>query len=325
MTLGARLSLTPLLDGAGDGTGGGGTSAAGSTGAGASGQPQTSQGSTSGQTSNQPQQTSGQTTGQTGSTTGYSYPEDRSDWVPRHRLNEQSQKIRDYETKLEDAQRRLTLALGGTVTDPQTQKAEAIKEAFFNLPGMARLKKLIDLSEDEYDALFSAPQHIAASQTAEAAQWQRFGNQIVDTVSQKIAESIGAETLDAEQKADLRISLDSWLKGRIRAELAQASERYGEEAVSANQRRFSPSLRRYEEGDAKLLDEFVTRYTKTWVEPARRSATASHVNRTRPVPNAQRGNGVASSVKRPDKFNSLDERIAYASEVAKERGLVFGR
>lgn len=307
-----------------------GGAGAGSTGAAASGQQdgsQTTQTSTQqpagSQATQQPaQQTSTQQTGQAGSTTEFRYKEDRSDWMPRHRYNEAAQKSRQLEEQNQDLNRRLTIALGGEPTDPNAQKQEQLRTALFQM--FPQLKRLSDLSDEQLEEVLATPQHVSASRQAEAQQWQRHGQAQIDSIATKVAEAIGSESLDDDQKGDLRISLKAWLETRVRTELAQAADRYGDDAVQRDERRFSPTLQRYEGGDAKLLDEFVTRYTKNWVEPARRSATARTSNRTRPVPDSS-GRSAVTSVQRPTSFKSWDERLDYAAKVAKERGVSFDR
>ncbi len=327
--------MEPLLDEAGDGGAGGGTGT-GSTGAGASGQQQTGQsgqqGSQGSQASSTQQPGQGTQSGasndggqpRTGASSGNGQQFDPKDFIPRHRFNEVSTKNRELETQLQDLNRRLTLALGGDVTDPDTAKANAVKEAFFKLPGMGALRKLAELSEDQLEGLLSVPQHVNTSRQAELRQWERHGNQVIDTISERVADAIGSESLNEDQKSDLRDNFSSWIRARARTELSQAVDRYGEDAVQQDERRFSPTIRAYEDGDAKLLDEFVTRYTKNWVEPARRTATARTSTRTRPVPDGS-GRSAVSTIQKPEKFNSLDERLEYAAKLAKERGVVFGR
>jgi hypothetical protein len=308
-------------------TGTGGTG--GSTDTGATGQTQTTgTGQTAASTTTTGQTaagTSSQASGQTASPTAYTYKEDRSDWVPRHRLNEVSQKAQTYEERLAERDRQIAALTGAQTPDPNAQKAEAIREAFFNLPGMGVLRRFSELSEEQIESILQVPQQFSASKQAEARQWERHGNQQVDTVAERVAEAIGADSLDAEQKADLRTSMSHFIASRARTELQQAADRYGEQAVARDQRRFSETIRRYEDGDPKLLDEFVTRYTKNWVEPARRSATARTSTRTRPVPASGGRTPVTSSVQRPEKFNNWDERLDFAVNLAKERGVQFGR
>lgn len=334
MTLGFLFTImTPLLDEAGDGSSGGGTGGSGSTGAGASGQQQTGGQQQTSQTStatNQGQGSQAQgsqgATGQAGSTTAkqYTYPEDRTDWIPRHRLSEESTKRKTLETQYAEAQRQIAALTGNRTPDANETKAQQIKENFFNLPGMGIFRKLSELSEEQLDRLLQTPDHVEAARNHEQQQWKRYGDQQVDTIAGQVAEAIGVEALDEDQKTDLRVSFTNFIKSQVSRELQQAVDRYGDEAVASDQRRFSETLRKYEDGDAKLLDAFVARYTKNWVEPARRTSTANQANRTRPVPNSG-GRTPVTSIQRPAKFNSLDERIEYAANLAKERGVQFGR
>lgn len=324
--------MTPLLDEPGDGGAGGGTGGSGSTGAGASGQQQTG-GSTGSQTSSASnqgtqqtsQQTSSQATGQAGSTTAkqFTYQEDRSDWLPRHRFNEVSTKTRTLETALAERDRQIAALTGSRTPDPNESKAQQIKENFFNLPGMGIFRKLSELSDEQLDRLLQTPDHVEAARNHEQQQWKRYGDQQVDTISEQVAEAIGVDALDEDQKTDLRVSFTNFIKSQVSRELQQAVDRYGDEAVARDQRRFSDTLRKYEDGDQKLLEAFVTRYTKNWVEPARRSSTARTATRTRAVPDGS-GRATVTSVQRPATFNSMDERIEFAAKLAKERGVQFG-
>ena len=319
--------MSPLSDAVTDGSGGG---TAGSTDAGASGQqPTGTQQQPSSQQSAQPgtpagtqQQSGASNDGQTrtGAQSGNGQQFDPKDFIPRHRFNEVSGRVREQDATIQDLQRRLTLALGGQPTDPQTQKSEQVRAAFFEM--FPQFKRLAELSEEQFEALLQAPTAVQTTRQAEAQQWQRHGDQQIDSASERVAEIIGVDALDDDQREDLRVSLRSWLDTKARAELAQAVERYGEQAVREDERRFSPTIARYEKGDPKLLDEFVNRYTKNWVEPARRAATARTSTRTRPVPGSGSRTPV-STIQKPATFKNWDERLDYAAKLAKERGASF--
>lgn len=309
--------LRELMDTPGDGGAGGG-----STGAGASGQQQTSQSNGQATQTTQAQQTTSQQTnasGQAASPTDktFTYKEDRTDWIPRHRFNEYGQENQTLKTQLAERDRQIAALTGSQTPDANTQKAETIKEAFFNLPGMGIFRKLASLTEEQLDAVLETPNHVAVAQQAEARQWIKHGDQVASDLSQRVADAIGAESLDDEQKNDLRLSFRAWL--------IQVGEKEQRENFERTGRKFSQTVKRYEDGDPKLLDEFASRYVKNWVEPARRQSTANSFNRTRPVPNGGGRTPVTSTVKKPEKFNSLDERIQYAADLAKERGVQFGR
>lgn len=247
------------------------------------------------------------------SPTGFTYTEDRSKWIPPHRFNEVSQQARraaDLESQIAERDRKIQALAGVTPKDSEAAKAESIKEALFQI--MPQLRVFADRSVEEIQQILETPQYAARQEQTELRGWQRHGNQQMDIISERVAEAIGADKLDADQQADLRDGFASWLKQKAQAEL-QASD--GAE---------SKTLARYEDGDEKLLDEFVSRYTKNWVEPARRRATASTTARIRPTVSST-GRAQVTSLKRPEKFANLDERIEYAANLAKERGAQFGR
>jgi len=296
-------------------TGGASGEAGGSTGAGAPGAAagaSTAAAGASGTagTPGTPGAASGATgeSARTGATSGAAF--DPKDFIPRHRFNEISTRARTLETQLEETNRKVAALMGVTPPDPNTAKAEQVKDAFFALPGMARLRKFLDLPDEKFNALLETPEAIAGTREAELRSWQRHGDQQIEHIASGVADALGVETLDAQSKTEMRVLFSDWLKRKASAEIEERGQ--------------SASLARYENGDAKLLDEFVGDYTKRWVDPARRTSTARTVNRTRPVPSSA-GRSQVSSINRPEKFNSLDDRIAYAAELAKERGVTFGR
>jgi hypothetical protein len=245
--------------------------------------------------------------------TGFTYKEDRTDWIPRHRFNEvsqQAQRARDLESQIAERDRKIQALAGVSPSDSNSQQAEAVKEAFFNLPGMGAFRKLANMTDAQIDALLQVPDQIGRTNDAELRQWKQHGNKQVQYIGEKVSEALGLDAPDAEQLDDLRNLFSKWVKTRATAEMQATGE--------------SATVLRYEEGDQKLLDEFVSQHTKRWVEPARRTAAASNFNRMRPIPSSV-GRTQVTSVARPAAFKSLDERIEYAANLAKERGVQFGR
>jgi hypothetical protein len=240
--------------------------------------------------------------------TGFSYAEDRSRWIPPHRLTEESTKRQTLESELSTTRAQLQALTGVTPKDPATLKAEEVKTAFTQL--FPHLTPLLSMSKEQIEALSKTPDVASRAISQEQRQWQRHGKQQLATIYTDVADAMNIEKLDADQQQDLKDTFTSWLKGKTTSELRASN---GEESATLN---------RYEEGDPELLKEFVTSYVKRWVEPARRTATSQAVIRTRPTPNSQ-GRTQVTSVKRPDKFNSLDERLDYAANLAKERGVQF--
>lgn len=261
----------------------------------------------------QPAQTNPDGTPRTGAQSGFQYPEDRSKWIPPHRFNEvntQAQRARELETQLATTRSQIAALTGSQPSDANTQKAEQVKEAFFNLPGMGVFRKFATLSDEQIDKLLKVPDQIEHTTQNEQRAWQRHGNEQITYIASGVAEALGSEALDEDQQYDLRVAFKSWITKKGQAEIDTTGN--------------SPSLSRYEQGDKKLLDEFVTAYTKRWVEPARRQNAASVQSRVRQVPSSA-GRSQVSTVQRPTEFKSLDERIEYAAKLATERGAQFGR
>lgn len=231
--------------------------------------------------------------------TGFTYQEDRSKWIPPHRLNEETTKRQSLESQIAERDRKIAALAGVTPPDATTEKAAQVKKAFYEM-----FPHLNDEKMAERDAA------VASAKAVETRQWERHGKAQMDTVYTQVAEALGAESLSEDQKSDLRDSFASWLRSTCAKEL-QASDG----AASA-------TLAAYEDGDPKVLASFVKRYNESWVEPARRKVTAQTLGRTRPVPDST-GRSQVTSVKRPEKFADLDARIAYASDLAAERGFNF--
>lgn len=287
-------------EGAGSGSGAGATGAAAGSGAGAG----------AGSSSAGP--------GQAGSTTGYTYKEDRGDWFPKHRYDEvnvkyqaESNRARDLERQLTEAQGRIRALAGVEPTDPGQQKLEAVRQQFFQL--FPQFAKIAELNEEQLDRLLSAPNAVEAAQAAELRGWTKHGDTSVEYLTDKIAGAYGAESLNEQQSAGVRESFTNWLGAKIQVEIDQSGGRD------------SATLKRYERGDNSLLDEFVTHFTKQWVEPARRTAVSQETRRIRPVPDSRGRGQVTSTLQRPKENASLDERLDYAVNRLKEQGVQFGR
>lgn len=308
------LTLSPFYDAPNDGSGGGSSTDAGAAAVGAgagSGAQSGAQGQPNGSQAGATTQPAG--TQQAGSQ-AYTYKEDRSNWIPKHRFDEvntQAARARELEQQLEQERQRVRALSGVEPTDPNAQRAEQVREAFFNLPGMGIFRKLAELNEEQIDSLLQVPDQVQQTQAQQMAGWQRHADEQIGYVADSIADAMGVEALDDDQKTDVRTQFTAWLKRTVNGELRSQGQ--------------SATLQRYEAGDKKLLDEFATAYSKRWVQPGQRANASRIVNRQRAVPNSGGGRTVVSSVNRPAKFNSLDERLDFAVNRAKEMGIQFGR
>lgn len=292
--------------GEGTGAGAGAGSGTGTAGAGAG----------SGAGTGQSTSTAGTGTGR--ETTGYTYKEDRSDWFPKHRYDEVNARYdaaetarKDLESKLAAADARVRALAGVEPTDPGQAKIDAVRQNFSQV--FPELAWLLELSPEEREALRQAPNAAESARAAELRGWTKHGDTAVEYLGDRIADAYGADKLSPEQAAGVRENFTNWLQAKIQPEL------------NATQGRESATLARYERGDNSLYDEFVTQFTKQWVEPARRTAVAGQTSRIRPVPDSRGRGQVTSQLQRPGADASLDDRIAYASKLFQERGGRFDR
>lgn len=251
--------------------------------------------------------------GQTAKPTGYTYPEDRSQWIPKHRfdqVNSQATRAAQLEQELAAERKRVQALAGVTPTDPDEANTERVRNAFFQM--FPQFKHLASMSEEQIQQLVQAPQQFQKQNDAELKQWQRHGNQQVGLIAERVAAAMGADSLTPRQTEKLRTTFSAWIRAQASSELQATG---GRESVT---------LQKYEDGDESVVDAFVKEYVEDFVAPARRQVAAQNINRTRPVPNSA-GRTQVTQVKRPESFASLDDRLDYAAKLAKERGMSFGQ
>lgn len=219
----------------------------------------------------------------------YTYKEDRTDWVPRHRLNEYGQRLtkaeqdaQRYQSELEAERRRVQALAGVTPQDPKQQEAEEVKAALYQM--FPQLKALEKMDPEAFDRV------MRAAQTAESttqAHWERHATSMLTDLRSNIAQQLGAESLTPTQQRQV---------DRAYREEAQAAMHARQVAVQRGERPSvqtmpgdSDFLARHERGDKALLTEFAKAFLDDWMGPARRVATADAARRgSRPVPRGDR-------------------------------------
>jgi hypothetical protein len=231
--------------------------------------------------------------------TGFSYQEDRSRWIPPHRLSEETTRRQALEAQIAERDRKIQALAGVTPPNSEEEKKAAISKAFFEM--------FPHLSEEKMRKRDIA---VSRQEQAEQREWQRHADRQMAVAHTQVAEALGAESLSDDQKSDLQDSFANWLKTTCAKELQLTN---GTE---------SATLTKYEKGDASVVGDFVKRYTANWVEPARRRVTAQNINRSRAVPDST-GRSQVTSIKKPAEFKTLDDRLDYAAGLFKERGGQF--
>jgi hypothetical protein len=206
----------------------------------------------------------------------YAYAEDRSNWVPPHRLREESTRAREAAARVQQYERDLhyerqrVAALSGVQpppapTDPEN---EIIRAQFLKIfPEYAKLAKLADRADQL--AAFDPSQVMSAQDQ----QYEIMGNQALARLNERAQELFGGE-LGPLAKQSLEMTFGAW--------------------VHAN-----PELHsRYAMQDPKLFDDFFTLYRKEMVDPHRRQSTLSTAPRDRAVPRLPRS-GPGSNIPGP--------------------------
>jgi hypothetical protein len=241
----------------------------------------------------------------------FTYKEDRSNWVPNHRITEETRKRQEAEARYQESQRRVAALSGVQLPDPNADKVAQSREALMTL--FPQLRKFEHLTDEQLDRVLQTPEYVERANANDVQNWTRHGRQQLGVLHSDIATALNQDTLTDDQKTDVGESFKSWFKATVAKEL---------EATGGEQ---SATLQRYEDGDVTLINEFSKRYIAAWVTPARRQVTAQQTARSGRVPNSAGRAQVTTSVKRPDSFKTLDERMDYAAELYKERGGSFGR
>lgn len=234
---------------------------------------------------------------------GFSYPQDRSDWVPRHRfqeVNSQAQRAKDLESQLNQERQRVRALSGVETPSPDAAQRQKIREALLEVA-----PELKDLP-DRLEAVKEVREQMAA---ADKEKWRQHGDRVVDQIGSTVANAMNVDALSTRQLSGLRSAFGAWIRATVDQEVATAG-------VSA-------TLQKYERGDPSLVKTFADVYVEDWVKPGQRQVTAQAVNRARPTPNSAGRGAPVSGVKRPETFKNMDERMEYASALAKERGVVF--
>jgi hypothetical protein len=235
----------------------------------------------------------GQRTGQ------FSYNEDRTDWVPRHRLNDNTAK---FEKRIEELTNQITglrsgvgKAFGFEQADPAVQRREEIKTALLEV--FPNLKSLENLSEEKIQELMDAA--AGAKQTTQA-QWERHATTMLTTLETQVSEQLGIDKLTPTQQKNLRRAYREEARDCLNARNRAAQT--GEPYDASND-----FLARHERGDQSLLKEFAKAYLDDWFEPARRRVTADTTRRmNRPVPRGERARNQIAGGAAPVDYNNPD-------------------
>lgn len=176
----------------------------------------------------------------------FSYKEDRSTWVPSHRVRQETDQRQRLETELRFERERVAALTGVKMPVAADPENDAIRASFAKLyPGLAKMEamsdKLTRAAEFDYDGVTTSQQQT----------WIAHGNQVLQTLATEIKEAYGGAELTPKA-----------LKRIQHAFVTEVAE--------------DPQIKaRYEAGDMTIVAEFVKDYTGSNLDPYRRSTAAA--------------------------------------------------
>jgi hypothetical protein len=236
----------------------------------------------------------------------FTYDEDRSKWVPSHRISEETQKRTAIETENKRLNDQLKALVGVTPVTPEAEKAGKVKDAMFEMFPWA--KKLSELSNEQLDRVLNAADNVDAANQFITQNWSKHAK----STTKALIEEVTAMSGELSDRAKGR--LETAFKTMIEDEITKA-ERTGN---------VSDSLQKYIDGDESLVVDYAKEWNEDFVKPARRQVVTQEIDRSKRVPNST-GRSQVTSIQKPASFKSLDERLDYAANLAKERGVQFGQ
>lgn len=184
-------------------------------------------------------------------------PDDRSTWVPPHRLRETREAAqreaasqyaqREAEIRAEAEQwRSKAQALAGFAPQPNPE-VQTVKSQFASLyPGLAKM-------EDRAAQLEQLLERAGDLENQNNHYWQSHGRQTMDRLFEKASESLGAPIND-ETKRVLHSSFTGFVQSS-----PELSDRYA--------------------NDPSIVEDFWKAFTSSFIDPARRAAAAGVVGR----------------------------------------------
>lgn len=189
----------------------------------------------------------------------FSYPEDRSKWIPPHRfqeVNTRAQAAQTLQQKLQDAENKIKALAGVQQKAPEELEVEEVKAHFAKLyPGLAKL------TDDQIERLLSVAESADRIEQTTNNYWQKHGRQMINDAGEAIADKLGGGNLNERQ-----------IRRVARDYIAFVEEKQ--------------AIDRHEAGDQKLIEEFVKEFLEDWQEPIRRSVTSRETG-NRPVPSGR--------------------------------------
>ena len=228
---------------------------------------------------------------------GFTYKEDRSNWVPSHVVRQNTERARTLEQELAIERSRVA-ALSGVKppAPPRNPQYDDIRNQMFEVA--PELKDLIELKDKLKELTGLDLNEIRSIRESQSQSWVAHGNQTLRTLADKVKEAYGGA--DLSPKAVQRIA---------RAFVAEVGE--------------DPELQaRYEGGDMTIIDEFLRDYTGGILDPYRRSGAAAAAPGQAAARRLPRGGGSSAVVGgRPPTMKPSDPGYHEAAYRAAQAGV----
>lgn len=184
----------------------------------------------------------------------FTYKEDRSNWVPSHRIRQESERAAKLERELEFERQRVAALSGVKHTPAPNPERDRLKAELYEIA--PELKEIT-----EYRELLAEIKELKLKETLGTLQashnqtWAQRGNATLNSLAESVREVYGAAGKDLSPKAIQRI------QRAFIAEIEADDEMRG----------------RYEAGDPSIVEEFVKDFTGGLLDPYRRSTAAAVV------------------------------------------------
>ena len=244
----------------------------------------------------------------------FSFKEDRADWIPRTRLNEEGAKFKksqDDNTQLKadlvKEQARVRAALGIDKADPKAAETEELRGALHEM--FPQLKAFEGMTSEQIAEIFDAAN---TARSASKATWDRHASEMFDSLEGETVKALGVEKLSQTQVKRLH---QAYREEAYAAVQARPRDEQGNPLADPTGQDF---LTRHERGDKKLIEEFVKTFLDDWFEPAKKSVTLSNARKfLRPTP--QGGRTVQPLVQGEKKVDLTDD-AAFKKALIEARG-----
>ena len=219
------------------------------------------------------------------------------DRIPKYRFDEVSERARQSEATvqrlmafLEQQAAQAAQAAAGQPQEPPDEDAERKQRILQQLLDLdPRIAKAIQVGE-RADAIFAQIERAEQSAQQEKAGWDRFAQQTLSSVHDAFASAaMGKGKLGKDLPDETRQSLtDNFVAWIMRDTTGQRVARYNEK-------------------DAALTQEFITNWSRQFVEPYRRQTAAGQVQSARRTATLPMGGGTSSPLGQPPPKPTNDE------------------